>query len=303
MNISTLDLNLLRVFAAVYAERNVTRAARRLGITQPTISNAMSRLRRSLGDPLFVRTSRGMEPTTFALSVSGSVEQALALLRTTFEAPAGFDPRSSSKTFHLLTSDAGEAIVLPRLMERLYEMAPQVSVEALQAPHDEYTGLMENGSADLALGNLQFMQAGFFQQRLFDDPYVCICTPNHPLARKGSITLKQYLEAPHVSVSAGSADALVERALGRRRLQRRIQLRLSNYHVAVDVVATTRLLATVPRTTITPRVRAIELPFTVPPANVRQFWHARVHRDAANTWFRSLLAGLFGQQLDQVTNG
>ncbi|HSV81710.1 MAG TPA: LysR family transcriptional regulator [Ramlibacter sp.] len=293
MNLRTLDLNLLRVFAAVYAEKNVTRAAVRLEMSQPAISNAMARLRRTMDDPLFVRTSRGMEPTALAVRLAQPVEQALELLRTTFDSGDQFDPKTATKTFRVLMSDAGEAAVIPQLVARLDEAAPHVRVHAVVAPHAQYANLLEEGSADLAVGNLRFLTAGFYQQRLFNDPYRCICSPGHPLARNKQLSLRQFVEAAHVAVEGGNAEPFVDQVLARKRLQRDIRFRLSNYHVAVQVVLGSHLLATVPQRVVTPEVRAFELPMAVPPAEVRQFWHLRAHHDPANAWFRSLLARLF----------
>ncbi len=296
VNITNIDLNLLRVFNAVHAEKNVTRAALRLGISQPAISNAMSRLRRSMGDPLFVRTSHGMEPTALAMRIAEPVRQALELLSTTLESPASFDPRASSKVFRLLMSDAGEAVVFPLLMSRLATVAPDIKLHVVVAPHSQYASLMEEGSVDLAVGNLRFLGSNFYQQRLFNDPYRCICSLDHPLAAGGRLGIQAYVGAQHISVGAGNAESLIEQALAKRRLQRNIQLRLSNYHVAVQVVRRTRLLATVPRAMVSAKVASFPLPFAVPAADVRQFWHLRAHHDPANIWFRSLLAELFSER-------
>ncbi|MES2415437.1 MAG: LysR family transcriptional regulator [Pseudomonadota bacterium] len=293
MNINTFDLNLLRVFSAIYTERNVSRAALKLGLTQPAISNALIRLRRSCDDPLFVRSSRGMEPTSTAAEMFPAIQQVLSILTTSFDQPSKFDPLTSQRRFRLLMSDAGETVVLGRLMAALHLKAPRIEVEAVQMPHQAYAQALEEGSVDLAFGNLPFLKAGFYQQRLFSDPYLCIANKKHPLVKRKALRFGDFISASHILVTSGNADALVEQALTKKRVKRNIQLRLSNYHVAVEIVSKTDLLATVPLKVITPAVQSLRLPFAIQPAEVRQFWHRRAHHDAANKWLRGLLASMF----------
>lgn len=297
MNINTFDLNLLRVFAAIYLERNVTRAALRLGITQPAMSNALIRLRRSCDDPLFVRTSTGMEPTATATGMFAPVEQVLSILKVSFDQPSKFDPLNSQRRFRLLMSDAGETVILAKLMAALHAKAPGIEVEAVQMPHASYAQALEDGTADLAFGNLPFLKAGFYQQKLFSDPYFCIANLKHPIIKNKAIKFSDFVATSHVLVTSGNADALVDQALTRKRIRRSIQLRLSNYHVAVEIVSKTNLLATVPLKVITKDVQAVPVPFKIPEAEVRQFWHRRAHHDPANQWLRGLLAGMFESSL------
>lgn len=301
MNINTFDLNLLRVFSAIYTERNVSRAALKLGMTQPAISNALIRLRRSCDDPLFVRTSRAMEPTSTATEMFPPIKQVLSILKESFDQPSKFDPLTSQRRFRLLMSDAGETVILAKLMAALYIQAPRVEVEAVQMPHSSYAQALEDGSVDLAFGNLPFLKAGFYQQKLFSDPYLCIASKHHPLVKKKNLKLSDFLSASHILVTSGNADALVEQALTKKRAKRSIQLRLSNYHVAVEIVSKTDLLATVPLKVVTPAVQALALPFSIQPAEVRQFWHRRAHHDAANKWLRNLLALMFEISADKAS--
>jgi len=293
VNINTLDLNLLRVFNAVYVEKNVSRAALTLGITQPAISNAMMRLRSALGDQLFVRARHGVEPTATADRIAGPVEEALRLLKVSLETRITFDPRTSTRTFRILTSDAGKALVLPQLMAWLDDEAPEVGIETIQAARSDYAELLEQGHADFAFGNLDFLKSGFHQQHLFSEHYLCICGPSHPAARKRSLTMEDYLGSAHVGVNRGNADALVEQALAKKRKHRKVRLRQDDYHVAVRVVAATRLLCTVPKSMVTNEVSAFALPFSIPSSDVRLFWHRRTHHDAASMWLRSLLLSMF----------
>lgn len=294
MNIQTFDLNLLRVFSAVYAERNVSRAASATALSQPAMSNALMRLRKACSDQLFVRTARGMEPTALAEELIGPVRQALAILQECLERPQGFNPKDSEHTFKILMSDAGESAILPPLMAAVVKEAPGVRIESVRYPHEEYAHLLQSGQADLAVGNLSFLKAGFYQQRLFGDPYCCIARKRHPTIN-GRLTLQDYMQAQHLSISTGTADVLVERALARSRSKRNITLRVTHYHVAVDIVEGTNLVATVPRNAAhnAKGVQVLPVPLKIPAADVRQFWHRRAHNDLANQWLRGVLAKLY----------
>ena len=293
MNIRELDLNLLRVFAAIYEARNVSRAGPVVGLSQPAISNALQRLRKTCGDPLFVRISGGVEPTALAEELAGPVRQALSHLEQAFEKRQVFDPRRIERTFRLLTSDVGERCVLPLLMKKLAAEAPGVCIEATQIPHGEYREALQGGGADLALGHLDFLKTGFYQLRLFDDSYCGIASSKHPRLR-GRVSIDQFVEAQHVSVSSGNADAQVDRKLARFRRRRQIRLRVTHYHTAVEVVASSALVAIVPRLAVkwARGIRTFAMPFELPAAQVRQFWHKRVHVDPANRWLRGLILAL-----------
>lgn len=293
MNINTFDLNLLRVFTAVYEVRNVSRAAVVTGLSQPAVSNALQRLRRVCDDPLFVRTRTGMEPTALAMSLAEPVRRALDILQNCLSNPAGFEPGRSDRVFRLLMSDVGEVIVLPKLMDALQKVAPGIRIEALQIPHENYPGALESGQADLAIGNLAMLKGGFYQRVLFSDNYMCIARKNHPLVGKRP-TLKDYLALSHVVTTAGSTEGLVEKALARRRQHRIVKLKVTHYHVAATIVANTDLVATVPENAVMglKNLQMFELPFPLVHAQVRLFWHRRAHQDPANQWLRGFIAGL-----------
>ncbi len=293
MNINTFDLNLLRVFAAIHAERNVSRAALVVGLSQPAVSNALLRLRRSCDDPLFVRTGDGMAPTSLADKMIIPVRQALAHLEQALEQRAEFDPARLDRTFRILTSDVGAAAVLPPLMEALAVEAPGVAIETLQIAHEHYAKALQEGRADLAIGHLPFLVSGFHQQRLFDDTYCCIASDTHPQLR-GEVKLGPFVAAQHVAIASGNADAQVDRELARRRRHRTVVLRVVEYHTAVEVVAATALIAVVPRRAMQSArgLQMMSLPFVLPPARVRQFWHGRADQDAANRWLRGRLMAL-----------
>ena len=293
MNINTIDLNLLRVFLALYRERNVSRAATSIGLTQPAMSNALLRLRRSCDDELFVRTKEGMRPTALAERLARPVQESISLLSHAFESPFEFVPASSNRVFRLLMSDAGEIVVLPMLIGIISRHAPDVRVESMQIPHEMYASALESGSADLAIGNLNFLKSGFFQQRLFDDDYCCIARVGHPKANQ-TLSIEDYLQFQHILVSNGNAELQVDNELARQRLHRKIALVVTHYHTALEIVAKTDLVAVVPRSFLVDkdRVQDLVLPLDIVRAQVRQFWHKKANQDPGNRWLREAIAGL-----------
>jgi DNA-binding transcriptional LysR family regulator len=291
MNIRTLDLNLLRAFSAIYLERNVSAAARRESLSQPAMSNALTRLRRSFQDELFIKTPQGMEPTTLARQLIQPVNEALSILKNGLEQRQSFDPHTADRCFKILMSDAGESAILPPLMRSTGEVAAGVTFEVVKLAHDRYAEALQAGTADLAIGNLPFLNSGFERVHLFDDPYCVIVREGHPSLRQ-ELSLQSFIRARHVAVAIGKADALVDQQLARSRKKRVVKLTVSHYHVAVDVVTGSDLLATVPQA-IASAARGVvtrPLPIKVPSAAVLMVWHSLVAHDAANLWLRNTIS-------------
>jgi len=288
MNINTLDLNLLRVFHALECERHVSRAAISIGITQSAMSNALIRLRRHFNDELFTRSQSGMMPTALAERLASPIGEALFVLSNAFESPFEFVPESSTRVFRLLMSDAGEAAILPSLISAVRKVAPQVRIESAQIPHDQYVQALESGAADLAIGNLPFLDTGFHQRRLFDDEYCCISSGD----AAPELTVEEYLEREHVRVNTGNGDLLIDNELTKIRARRRIALAVQHYHTAVEVVSKTGLVAIVPSSCLpeTSRIKIHRPPFDLKKARVRQFWHKKVNHEPGNQWLRQTIA-------------
>lgn len=293
MNIKNFDLNLLRVFIAIYAARSVSKAALRLGLTQAAMSNALRRLRDQCNDPLFVRTNGAMEPTALAEALAQPLKEAVNAIERSLVNSLGFDPISSNRTFRLLISDVGERVVLPKLMRALKSTGPQIRIEAIRLPQADYAQALRSGDVDLAIGNIAFLQSGFYQQFLFEDNYLCIARKGHPNVAD-SLTLTAYLAEDHVVSMAGSTDRLVENALAAMQCNRHIKLQVAHYYGALAIVAESDLLATVPENSVSGMrgLQKLPLPFAIPGARVRQFWHRRAHKDPANQWIRTLIANL-----------
>ena len=242
-----LDAKLLRLFDLLYATRSVTRAAERLGQSQPTVSIWLARLRRELRDPLFVRTPEGMQPTPRADALIGTVRAALDALRRLSAREPGFDPATARRRFRVCMTDASHVTLLPRLLGRLRARAPGVRLDAARIDAD--TGrLLRSGEADLALGYIPDLDAGFYQQVLYAQDWVCLADPRHPRAAEG-LPLRRYGEEGHVAITSGTGHRLLEAALLRERVERRVVLELPGFLGLGAIVSATDLIATLPRHT------------------------------------------------------
>ena len=293
-----LDLKLLVVFDAILAERNISVAAERLELAQPTVSNALNRLRRITGDQLFVRTSHGMEPTLHAERIAQPLREVLATLRSTLKAPQRFDPPTAERTFTLFLTDLGEAYFLPRLLTRLRRQAPGVKLVTLPIPDRNPQSALENGEVDIAIGNLPRLRTGFYQQRLFREHYICIARADHPLF-EGRMTVHKFGQASHaVVLPYGTGHGVVEQTMNRLGLADRIMLRVQNFLVLPTVVASTDLVAIVPHSVAAELsaehpLKLVAPPIPLPEFDIKQCWHKRFHTDAGNQWLRSQIAELF----------
>lgn len=299
MDILDLDLKLLVVFEAMLAARNVTLAAESIGMTQPAMSTYLGKLRKVMGDPLFVRTSRGMEPTPFAVELSDPIRNALQLLRQTLNRDKHFDAATSTRTFNLVMTDIGERVFLPALLQRLTKVAPLVSIRTVQLPVSEMREALESGEMDLAVGFIPKLSAGFYQQRLFTRSYVCIVRTDHPTIGD-RLSLKQFLGASHAVVSvAGTGHEVVERVLAEKGLARKVALRVTHFLAIPLIVANTDLIVTIPEMLAESylpagNIKILQPPIKLPSYAIKQHWHERYHDDPANQWLRELIRDLFG---------
>jgi DNA-binding transcriptional LysR family regulator len=299
--LESIDLNLLVVFDAIMKERNITRAAQRVGLSQPAMSSALSRLRKTFNDPLFVRTARGMQPTPYAELLAPPIQRACELVASSLTLGAAFDPRASMRTFTVYLTDIGQGIFLPKLLPVLEDRAPRVRMKVLRIPERGAHEAMAAGDVDLAVGLFPDLKAGFFQQRLYRDEFVCLIRADHPRAR-GGISVKQFAEMRHAVVStAGTGhEAAIERAFAEQRQHRRVALTLPHWMAVPIIVARTDYIVTVPRRLAVafaafPGITIVDPPIRIEPFDIRQHWHERYHHDPANRWLRALVAELFSE--------
>lgn len=297
MNVQGLDLNLLRVFDTVLHDRSVTMAARHLGLTQPAVSNALARLRAQFEDALFVRTAAGMDATPFARELSEPVRQALALLESALAHGPGFDPATSTRAFRFYMSDLGQIEFLPPLVERAQRVAPGVRLEAMALEVEDISDALAAGALDLAVGFLPGLGPPVRRQPLFRDPYVCLMRADHPDIDK-TLTKKKFLAASHALVSYRGGHRVIEEALERAGLARKITLRVPHFTVVPMVLERSDLILILPRKVARVyerqgRFKFLPPPVPIPPADVAAHWHERFERDPGNRWLRETIAELF----------
>lgn len=300
MNISSLDLNLLLVLDALMTEGSVTRAGARLHLSQPTVSNALLRLRSVLDDPLFVRTRVGMEPTSRALQLHEHVREALQIIERGLAQGATFDPLTSDWEIRLVLSDIGEVIYLPKLMHEMKSVAPHMSVAATQLPSDRYGSVLESGEVDLVMGYAPQLGPGFYQQRLFDDIQVCLVREGHPRVGE-TLTLQHFNDESHVVVAPiWSQLNPFELALRSLKIERRVALRVGHYLSLPNIIRDTDLLGCMPSRAVKALqpmsgVKVMPLSFSYPAVLMNQFWHKRNHHDAKSRWLRALVSKVIAE--------
>jgi DNA-binding transcriptional LysR family regulator len=297
MNLRDLDLNLLVLFNELLNTGRVQSTADRLGLTQSAVSNGLARLRSTLGDELFVRTPKGMQPTPFAQELAEPVSYALGAIHAALNHAKTFAPAKSRQTFTLAMTDIGEMHFLSGLMTHLAQAAPGVAISTLRNNAVDLAREMEAGNVDLALGHLPHLQSGFFQRRLFGQSYVCLFRRGHALD-KPEISLADFVAADHVGiVAAGTGHGMVDEMFAKLGIARNIRLRVPHFVAVGHILASTGMIATVPEVL----ARRLSEPFgltwrahpvKLPEISVGMFWHAKLHRDAANRWLRETIAAL-----------
>ncbi|WP_241063720.1 LysR family transcriptional regulator [Achromobacter xylosoxidans] len=298
MNLQDMDLNLLVVFNELCKHGRVSAVAQNLGISQPGVSNALGRLRKLLGDELFLRTSRGMVPTPYAEALAQPIADALAALHGTLNARASFDPARSERAFVIGVNDVGETYFLPRLMRALDDAAPGVTIRTVRTTSIDVKDEMERGRIDLAMGFLPGLKHGFFQRRLFRQPYVCIFREDHPLARTG-VSARQFRAAEHVAiVSEGTGHGVVDQVIEQAGIRRRLRLTVPHFMAVGPVLQATDMIAVVPRRFADCACKPFGLatapcPVKIPESVINVFWHAHNHREPANQWLRQVVVEQF----------
>jgi DNA-binding transcriptional LysR family regulator len=292
-----LDERLLRLFDVLYATRSVSKAAAALGQAQPTVSIWLRRLREELKDPLFVRTPSGMAPTPRADELIGTVRSAMELLQKLTQAPGAYDPTMDSRFFRICMTDASHITLLPRLLAELRDQAPNARLGAL--PISEAAEfLLQSGEADLALGRIPALEAGFYQQTLYSQDFVCLVRLR---GARMKLTVADYEKAAHVAIAGGTAVDLLTTALTELAISRRVVLELPGFLGLGTVIAHSDLMATLPRhigdtLAAANSLRVLECPFPIPAFPIKQHWHSRYHHDPANQWLRTTCARLFQER-------
>jgi len=292
VDLSSVDLNLLKLFDALVRERSVTRAGLHLGLSQPATSRALARLRTMLGDRLLVRGRLGLELTPRAEALAGPVSRLLDAARG-IVAPAVFDPAHATGRIAIAAHDHLSLVVLAGLVARFERHAPALSLH-VAPPVGDNVGLVEEGTADLALGLFETVPGSLHRRRLYTDDFVCLVRAAHPVLDEG-LGLERYLALRHVAVTiSGVGESTVDAALSACGHARRVALRVPHFLAGAMLVADSDMILTLPRR-LARRLASqlplalVDLPLQVPPVAPAMIWHERVHGDPAHAWVRQQL--------------
>jgi DNA-binding transcriptional LysR family regulator len=304
MNLAKIDLNLLVYLDVLLRERNVTKAAQQLHITQPAMSNGLKRLRDLLKDPVLVRTSGGMEPTERALELRPVIRNILLSLEETLQPVKEFDANTSDRVFRIMVSDYAASSILPIVFQKLESLSPNISLD-IMTPSDVSFHDVENGKVDLAINRFEELPQSFHQKMLWRDPFSVMTKATHPIIRKFS--LEAYLKAQHIWVSKTGYGigvgmdpkdvqklGWVDEALAGLGKKRNIRVFTRNYHIAMDLAAQQELLVTLPTRAAhfhrgDPRFAIVDPPFHIPPVELKMIWSPLLHHDASHQWFRKVI--------------
>lgn len=297
---SRLDLNLFVVFDAIYTEGNITRASRKLNLTQSALSHALGRLRDVFGDPLFIRQGSEMMPSPLARSLIGPVRLSLKTLTASVRQARTFDPLAARRTFTIGFRPVLEAGILPPLMARLQQEAPHVEIASVRTDRRELAAELAGGALDLVVDVLMPLAGDLRCHRLSRDTQVVIARDGHPGIGE-RLDLESYLAHSHILVSSRrKGPGLEDMALAQMGRHRHVALRCQQYFAACRVVAESDMLLTMPEQyahsaneNLPNRIHP--LPLAMPPLDVFLYWHENVDADPANIWLRELLIPLFAQ--------
>jgi DNA-binding transcriptional LysR family regulator len=294
MNLAAVDLNLLVAFEALLAERNVTRAGQRIGLGQPAMSAALSRLRGVFNDPLLVRVpGASMRITPKAQALQGPVGEILARVRSVLDAEATFDPAEARAVFRIATSDHPATMVIPPLVQVVARAAPGIDLRLVSLDKRNAFDRLDRGEVDLLIGSFRNVPKRIRSRRLYMDHYVCIAHQGHPALR--DLTPAAYAAASHVLMTLAADDrGIVDEALARLGLRRRVAVTVADFHLIPRIVERTGMLGHLPGRIAADLVRggAIEIrtpPLDLPPWNVDLFWSGTSDAEPVARWLRERL--------------
>lgn len=294
VNIAGIDLNLLVALDALLREANVTRAARAIGLSQPAMSNALGRLRKVLGDPLFVRTQSGMQPTPRAEALRTPLANVLRQIQENVLSPKTFDPAQARMTFNIASQDYEQLVLLPALVERLAQEAPQVRLHVTIPTERLPAEDLNLGRIDLMMGVTSDVHGGLYKASVLEEEFVCLMRHDHPM-KSTKLTMAKYLELEHLLISPyGGMTGIVDSELAKQGLARRVHLAVPTFAVAPFILLRTDYILTIPARAA--RHFADLLPLTIlkPPLALpgftdHMYWHERTHADPAHQWLRKVV--------------
>ena len=297
MNLKETDLNLFIAFDVIYTEKNLTKAGQVLGITQPAVSNALSRLRELFGDDLFIRTSKGMIPTPVANQIIKDVRSALSLIQNTISETEKFDPSVAEMTFKISIGDSSEYRLLPLLIKELAEIAPKIKVETYLTPRKDAPRELASGTIDFSIDPPVHSDPHLRHEKIYEEDYVMIVRKDHPILNLKEITIEDYLKLSHIHISNRKTGlGHVDMALYRLGLSRDISLRAQHFLVAPYIVEQSDLAITTTKGFAVDRDLAWrELPFEIEPLILHLYWHEAKDSDPSTKWMKDLMLKTYGK--------
>ncbi len=309
LNLRAIDLNLLPVFDALMREQHLSRAAEQLAMSQPAVSNALKRLRQTFNDDLFIRTARGLKPSSRAQELHLAIQPALKLIQTGC-VQNEFDPKSSQQTLQVSMNAASEYLIAPHLIKWLQLEAPNMKLQLLPDHLDDIPARLKDGRLDFTLDYVRFDDNQLQSKALVEEDLVIICRTNHPQIQK-KITLEQFNTLSQVSLIPRSSLAHkqshlrgtpIEQLMGKDMPLRNVTLHVSNFIAIPDIIANTNLIAIVPKRIAeqhnryannhSRKLRCLPLPFTYTKVSMQLTWHKSREADPTNLWFRENLMSM-----------
>jgi DNA-binding transcriptional LysR family regulator len=290
--IQQLDLNLLKVFQALYQEQNMTRTAEVLHLTPSAVSHAMKRLRDVLGDPLFIRSRNKMVPTAACQRMAPSIVDTLSRLQQILQQWGEFDPLTSTHNFRVGMHDALESSVLPQLIKILARRAPSIGISSVKVDRTNLERELGSGHIDIALDMSMSIKKPVKQHKIWTSGFCVVMRKNHPL--RENLTQQNYLDSQHIIVSNRPLGMTMEDTFFQQQgLQRKTSIRCQNYFAATKILTSSDQLLTITKSMaeqlLSSKLCLIEAPFTMPKFGTSVYWHENTEHDSALSWLRSIL--------------
>ena len=301
MKISAFDLNLFVIMNSIYTEGSLTKAAEVVGITQPAVSNALSRLREKFDDDLFVRTGSGMVPTQKTENIIKDIQNALQLMQKSVNEPDEFDPATSQKTFRISLGDINEGRILAILISKIEKLAPNIKLECYYTARGQVPHALATNELSFAVDPFIPNSKDTNSTKVFSDKFVIAHRANHPVSKITEITLEEALKLKYINISNRKRGAsVVEMEMQKMQLQPEIALRAQHYLVTPEIVRSTDLCLLCSETFAKKHgLSYVNLPFDVPPLEQYLIWHKSDDNDGSHIWMRTLIAESF-QEVNAV---
>ena len=289
-NLRRIDLNLLVTLETLLTERSVTRAAKRLHLSQPSVSVQLRKLREIFSDPLLSPAAGGMLPTTRAQALLPEIRSALAGIRRVVSHTGAFDPKTAQLTWQIAAADYAEYAVLLPLLSKLRRLAPEIRISVRQSGHAKMFKQLDSGAIDLGFLAMDTLPSHLHHRVLYNEHYVLVARKGHP-ALKRKLTLETFCELDYVVVSpeGGGFKGVTDAMLESRRRKRRVSLSTQHFLFVPEVVQQTDMVAIAPYRLVKDRADRLQIltpPLTIPSYDMAMIWHERSHADAAHAWLR-----------------